>query len=253
MDLVSIVVPFLNPNERFFREAIDSVLAQSHPNWELLLVDDGSDETTRRIAAGMAEVRPGTIKLLQHDGHENLGTSASRNLGIRHAVGNYIAFLDADDIWLPNKLAEQVSVLEAHREAAMVFSNTLYWYGWTGREADEMRDFLPRLGIRTPCLIPAPRYLELSLRGRAAVPSASNIFLRRQSVEAVGGFERSFRGLYDDQVFYAKIWLEHGVYIMPGHWDKYRQHEGSMCAVGAESSRCINGTEGGSVVAELAR
>jgi glycosyltransferase involved in cell wall biosynthesis len=58
--------------------------------------------------------------------------SASRNLGLRHAKGEYIAFLDHDDIWLPNKLQDQVEILEAQPEAGMMYGRTRFWHGWTG-------------------------------------------------------------------------------------------------------------------------
>ena len=105
--LVSIVVIFLNA-ARFLEEAIASVLGQTYPAWELLLVDDGSSDGSTDLAMRHARAHPGRVRYLDHDGHRNLGMSASRNLGIRHATGKYIALLDADDVWLPDKLARPV-------------------------------------------------------------------------------------------------------------------------------------------------
>ena len=99
-DLVTVIVIFLD-EARFIQEAIDSVLVQSYPHWELLLIDDGSRDQSSGIARSIADQRPGKIRYLEHAGHQNLGMSASRNLGIRHAKGKYIAFLDADDVWSP--------------------------------------------------------------------------------------------------------------------------------------------------------
>jgi glycosyltransferase involved in cell wall biosynthesis len=82
------------------------------------------------------------VRYLQHPGHANLGMSASRNLGIRQADGPYMAFLDADDVWLPAKLEQQVALLEAWPEAAMVYGPTLWWYSWTERLEDQGRDFI---------------------------------------------------------------------------------------------------------------
>jgi glycosyltransferase involved in cell wall biosynthesis len=72
------------------------------------------------------------VRYLEHEGHQNLGMSASRNLGIRHAQGEYLAILDADDVWLLHILEEQVAVLESHPEAAIVYGSLYWWYSWTG-------------------------------------------------------------------------------------------------------------------------
>jgi glycosyltransferase involved in cell wall biosynthesis len=230
MSLVSIIMPFLDPDVRFFQEAIESVLVQSHPDWELILVDDGSGEAAREVAARMAKDHADRLTVLHHPGYTNHGASASRNLGIRHAAGAFIAFLDADDIWLPHKLEEQLAVLDKNPEAAMLLGNTLYWYSWTGRAEDQGRDFLPKMGVTKTRSIEPPRCLVLSLTRRLKVPCTCSVLIRRPAVEAVGGFEESFRTLYEDQVFYAKLWLKYPILAMPDYWDLYRQHPGSMCA-----------------------
>jgi glycosyltransferase involved in cell wall biosynthesis len=230
MSLVSIIMPFLDPDVRFFQEAIESVLAQSHPDWELILVDDGSGEAAREVAARMAKDHADRLTVLHHPDYTNRGASASRNLGIHHAKGAFIAFLDADDIWLSHKLEEQLRVLDKNAETAMLFGNTLYWYSWTGRAEDQGRDFLPKSGVTNPRSIKPPRCLVLSLTRLLTVPCPSSVLIRRPAVEAVGGFEESFRTLYDDQVLYAKLWLKYPVLAMPGYLDLYRQHPNSMCA-----------------------
>src|SRR5688572_12435956 len=105
--LVSIIIIFLNAAD-FLREAIESVLTQTYENWELLLVDDGSSDGSTAIASGYVTQYPEKLRSLEHPNHDNFGMSASRNLGIRHAKGQYIAFLDADDVWMSDKLAHQI-------------------------------------------------------------------------------------------------------------------------------------------------
>lgn len=122
--LVSVVMVFFN-EERFLQEAIDSVFAQSYDNWEMLLVDDGSTDKSSEIALGYAERYSEKMLYLEHDGHRNRGTSASRNLAIRNAKGEYIAFLDADDVWLPCILEQQVAIMDSQPEAALVCGQTL--------------------------------------------------------------------------------------------------------------------------------
>src|SRR5829696_6383893 len=145
--LVSCIVNFLN-TEEFLGEAIESVLAQTHDNLELLLVDDGSSDGSTRIALGYAEGFPEKVRYLEHTGHENRGAAASRNLGIDQARGKYIALLDSDDTWLENKLEEQVAILESHPEAGMVYGQSQYWHSWTKKPEDAHRDHVPKLGVQ---------------------------------------------------------------------------------------------------------
>src|SRR5216684_3354263 len=98
--LTSVIMIFLNA-EKFIQEAIESVFAQGYDSWELLLVDDGSTDSSTVLALRYAEQYPVKVRYIEHEGHQNRGMSASRNLGIRHAQGEYLAFLDADDVWLP--------------------------------------------------------------------------------------------------------------------------------------------------------
>ena len=114
--LVSIIIPFLN-SERFLSETIESVLHQSYTQWELLLVDDGSTDSSTRIAKECAARLPEKIRYLEHAGHRNRGLTCSRNLGARNSCGEYLAFLDSDDVWLPHKLDAQVALMDSQLEA----------------------------------------------------------------------------------------------------------------------------------------
>lgn len=232
--LVSVIIIFLNA-EKFIREAIESVFAQTYDAWELLLVDDGSTDGSTDIARTYAAQYPGWVRYLEHEGHENRGKSASRNVGIRDATGEYLAFLDADDVWLPHKLEEQVAILNSHPEAAMVYGITQWWYSWTGKPEDSQHDFTHDLGVQPNTLLRPPTLFNLFfLRQAAAIPCPCSILVRREVVERVGGFEEHFQGVYDvyeDQTFYAKVCLNAPVFVSNRCWDKYRQHADSSCAV----------------------
>src|SRR5215212_3944019 len=117
--MVTAIIIFFN-EERFIREAIESVFAQTYDNWELLLVDDGSTDGSTQIALDYAHQYRAKVRYLEHPGHQNRGMSAARNLGISYARGQYVAFLDADDVWMPHKLHQQVEILDSHPEAAML-------------------------------------------------------------------------------------------------------------------------------------
>ncbi|NEO11122.1 MAG: glycosyltransferase family 2 protein [Moorea sp. SIO3F7] len=231
--LVSTIIIFLNP-EPFIQETIESVFAQTYDNWELLLVDDGSTDGSTEIALQYARKYPEKVRYLEHEGHQNRGMSATRNLGIRHAKGEYIAFLDADDIWLPNTLAEQVVLLNAHPEAAMVYGPIQWWYSWTGNPEDQQRDYFEKVGVQTDTLINPPTLFLLLLQRRISI---SGMLLRRQIVEDVGGFEENFRGLYEDQVFCSKICLHAPVFPVSNCWYKYRQHPNNCCSIAEKTGK----------------
>ncbi|UAB76396.1 glycosyltransferase family 2 protein [Mesoflavibacter sp. SCSIO 43206] len=108
--LVSIITPMYN-SEKFILKTINSVVDQTYSNWELLLIDDGSTDNTIQIVEGFKQ-KYSNIKLLQNS--KNLGAAQSRNKGIIEAKGDYIAFLDADDLWKPNKLDLQIQFMQTH-------------------------------------------------------------------------------------------------------------------------------------------
>jgi len=235
--LVSGIIIFLNAQEKFFHEAIESVFAQTYDNWELMLVDDGSTNGSTEIARRYAEQYPGKVRYLEHDGHQNRGMSASRNLGIRNAKGEYIAFLDSDDIWLPPKLERQVAILEAQPEAAMVYGSTLMWHSWTGNPDDIERDRGRVLGVQPDTLVKPPTLLTLFFREGAETPATCGVLVRHKVFEHIGGFEESFRSTYEDQAFFAKLCLKASVFVESGCWDRYRQHPDSSCYVAQKTGQ----------------
>ncbi len=229
--LVSAIIIFFNA-EKFFKEAIESVFAQTYENWELLLVDDGSTDCSTEIALRYSEQYPEKVRYLEHEGHQNRGMSATRNLGIRHAKGDYVALLDSDDIWLTQKLERQVAILEKQPEAAMVYSSTYKWYSWTGNPEDAQRDLGQGLGGFPPnTLVQPPTLLTLFLRRQAQPLGTCSVLMRRGLIEDIGGFVESFRNQYEDQAFFAKVCLKAPVYLQGGCWDRYRQHPENSCSV----------------------
>lgn len=223
---VSVIMPFFNLDQ-FIEESIESVLAQTYPHWELLLIDDGSTDGSPGIARGYARKHPARIRYLAHEDRQNRGASASRNLGIQHARGEYIALLDADDIWLPHKLERQVRILDAHPEVGSVYGRTLYWYSWTGRRRDRRRDFIDHRHFPPETILYPPQLLIAILSGKAAVPATCSLLVRRSVIDEISGFEDAFVRVYTDQVFYAKLFLHAPVFIAADPWDRYRRHEDS--------------------------
>ena len=225
--LVSIITPFFNA-ERFLDETVASVLAQTYSRWELLLVNDGSTDHSASIAARWSSAHAERVRYLEHEGHRNLGISASRNLGIRDAKGDYLAFLDADDTWLPDHLAGQVASLERHPDVGLVYGPTEEWHSWTGQAEDRTRDHVPDLRMATDRPLPPPGPLAAFVRREAPSPCTCSVLVRRPVVDAVGGFEPAFRGMYEDQAFYAKACLAAPVLASATCSSRYRQHPDSI-------------------------
>ena len=114
---VSVVIPTYN-YARYVPEAIDSVLAQSFEELEIIVVDDGSTDKTAEVLRAFG----GQLRVIRQ---ERRGLSAARNTGIRAARGQYLAFLDSDDLWLPEKVSLQVARLDAEPEVGLVYAETL--------------------------------------------------------------------------------------------------------------------------------
>jgi glycosyltransferase involved in cell wall biosynthesis len=226
--LVSVVTIFLDA-ERFLGEAIESVLAQTYQRWELLLVDDGSRDESPAIARRYAAEHPDRIRVLAHPGRENRGMSASRNLGIAHGRGEFVALLDADDVYLAEKLEHQVGLLVTHLDAGAVYGTTQYWYGWTGRAEDVARDRPRRVGVARDTLVRPPSLLGRFLSDEVRTPCTCGVVMRRVAIERAGGFEEAFRGIFEDQVFFYKLFATSAVWVDGRCLDRYRQHPDSWC------------------------
>ncbi|MDB5651498.1 MAG: glycosyltransferase family 2 protein [Hyphomicrobiales bacterium] len=226
---VSVVMIFLN-GEPFIQEAIDSVLGQTFQNFELILVDDGSTDESSQRCARLAELSQGRIFYLEHDGHQNRGMSASRNLGIRAARGQIIALIDSDDFWRPNKLSEQLAILQRFPEVDMVCGAVNYWSSWRGG-TDEI---VVTGHVHDMPIKPPEASLALYPLGKACSPCPSDLLLRRQAVFDVGLFEEHFTGpysLYEDQGFLSKLYVSSTVFFSSRIWLDYRIHENSCVAV----------------------
>jgi glycosyltransferase involved in cell wall biosynthesis len=235
--IVSCIIIFFNAGEVFFREAIQSILDQSYQEWELLLVDDGSTDKSTKVAKEYAAQLPGKVRYLEHEGHQNLGMSATRNLGLRHARGEYIAFLDADDVLLPNTLEEQITLLASHPDVAMVYGPLKMWYSWADNCEKNQHDYFLDLHIPTEVKIEPP---DLFLRIIQRKTSMAGMLIRRTIVDKIGGFEDRFRGLFEDQVFCAKVCLQFPVYVSSQCWYWYRQHPDSCTSIADKSQKEID-------------
>lgn len=225
---VSVITAFFN-EERFLAEAIESVLEQTYPHWELILVDDGSTDGSQAIARDYARRFPGRICYLQHEDGLNKGLSASRNAGITQAKGWFVAFLDADDRWMPDKLITQTSIMEAFPEVAMLCEASRYWNSWQNPTAKDVD--IP-IGVSREGVFEPPELITLLYPlSDGAAPCPSGILVRKSVLERYGLFEAHFTGkyqLYEDQAFLHKIYLSEPIYVSHLCHNLYRQRPGSL-------------------------
>jgi glycosyltransferase involved in cell wall biosynthesis len=208
---VSVIIPAYN-YARFLPGAIQSVLDQTFRDFELIVVDDGSTDDTADVVSPYAR-RHGVIYIRQ----ENRGLSAARNTGIRHAGGELVAFLDPDDLWLPEKLQRQVALMDANADVGLSYC---------------MVDFIDGEGQRLPELSwPHPEgatYKDL-LYLNWVTGSGSSVMVRRSVFDGAGLFDESLRGLED-----MDMWLRILRHHKSGHVDevlaRIRRHVKSMQA-----------------------
>ena len=172
---VSVLIPTYNA-ERFIRETIDSVRAQTHQDWELIVVDDGSSDRTLSVLAALA-LEDSRVHVLRQ---ATSGTQGARNLALSVATGEWIALLDHDDVWLPQKLERQLEIARRAPHAALLFTNYSHWDG---------RNDL-KVAFSEPERI--PRGDVLNSLARHCLFGALTVLVRRSTLIAAGGFDTQF-------------------------------------------------------------
>lgn len=227
---VSIITCFYNM-ELFIEETIESILVQDYQNWELLLIDDGSTDGSTNMAKRYAAKYGDNIFYHEHEGHINKGLSSSRNVAINKSTGDYIAFLDADDLWLPDFLSHQVNLM-LQQQCAMICEATEYWYSWID---EKYQDKIIPVGTKQDCLYFPPQLLKnLYPLGKGAAPCVCGILIKKNVLEKYGGFDDSFKGMYEDQVFLSKIYLHENIFISSACKNRYRQRRNSLVGLSYE-------------------
>lgn len=178
--LVSVVVPTYN-GEHWVADTLRAVLAQSYLSVEIIVVDDGSTDTTCQV---VRQVAPGARLLTQ----ANARVSAARNTGLAAARGEFVIFLDQDDIWHPQQLARQVGWMQHHADCGAVVCRYQHWYPINGRYPEPAETWPPDPGLLTDPEFTGWVYHQFLFDCWALT---SGTLMRRAALAAVGGFDVS--------------------------------------------------------------
>jgi len=196
------------------REAIRSVLEQSFRDFELIVVDDGSDDGTREM---IQREFPGLLTYLYQ---ENQGVSRARNRGLKLAQGEFVAFLDSDDLWLPRKLERQMAFMQSHPEAQICYTDEI----WIRRRVrvNPKKKHAKYSGWIYPRCLPL------------CIISPSSALMRRGLLEEVGGFDEELP-VCEDYDLWLRISARHPIHFLPeklivkrgGHQDQLSRRWGN--------------------------
>lgn len=198
--LISVIMPCFNAAP-YVTQAVESALGQTYGNVELIVVDDGSSDGSDAILARLADAHAGRLQLLFTS---RAGPYPARNVGLKHARGEYIAFLDADDWWLPDKLKAQMRRLAERPEAGLVYCSAQI-YSAAG-------DLIGCEWARLDGLV-----LEGLLLGNQVTGSASSVLIPRAVFAAVGGFDESLRH-FEDWEMWLRIAAVYPLAAVPAPW-----------------------------------
>lgn len=206
---------------RFLSAAIDGVLAQTYPNVEVVVVDDGSTDNTRTVVAAYASRGVGYVY------QDNRGPGPARNCGLRETSGPIVAFCDADDVWLPDKIATQVAHLQRHPEVGLVTAHAF--------ACDE--------SLRPTSVVHAARgdaaYVFEALLVRNIVLNPTCVLARRSVLESVDGFSDLPR--WEDW----DTWLRVAKHFPIGFVDQpvalVRRHDASLSPIDGEERLDLDG------------
>jgi glycosyltransferase involved in cell wall biosynthesis len=201
MPRVSVVVPLYN-KASYVARALESVAAQTLEDLEVIVVDDGSTDGGRDVVAALSDPR---FRLIRQ---ANAGPGAARNRGLREARAQYVAFLDADDRWLPHFLAENVSLLELQPSAAAVSCG---WYEDPGGAFPDR--WWRECHIDEGLVAISPRTRTRHLVGMIAYTNPSTILARTQSVVRWGGFYEHGCRYGEDATLFLKMFLNEPFYF----------------------------------------
>lgn len=207
MPTISIITPAYNA-ERTILETIESVQKQTYSDFELIVINDGSKDRTLELVQSVKDER---LKVFSY---ENGGVCVARNRGLSHVTGEFIAFIDADDLWTADKLELQLAALQQHPDAGVAYSWTYFMY-------DQEGSVVPG----KPVFFEGNVYPNLLIENFLA--HGSNPLIRKEAIESVGEFDSTFPHCADWD-FYRRLAVHWNFVLVRKHQIYYRQSSGSM-------------------------
>lgn len=204
---VTVAIAFLD-EMRFLADAVDEVRRQTLEAWRLILVDDGSTDGSSEIADEFARADPERIAVVRHEGRVNRGLAASRNLAIHHASTEFLCFLDADDLWSPDKLVTQLDAFATYPDAVMVCGPS--WHRPLGGPPPGE---LVAVCAGAPRLLRRGAFARMRMRGTVTTPPPSDVMYRLATLREVGGVPEG-PGVIEDQRTYVAVALRGPVAVL---------------------------------------
>jgi glycosyltransferase involved in cell wall biosynthesis len=202
---ITAIVPTFN-SERYICDTVESVLTQTYPVHEVIVVDDGSTDRTEKVLEKYA----GRIRYI---GQKNAGPPVARNTGLAHATGDWIALLDSDDLWVPSKTERQVEYLRAHPSCGLVYTD-MKTFDQTGIIEESVK-------ISRNLTLPSGRIFPQMFAETLFQTSA--VLIRKSCLDTVGGFDEALR-MGDDYELFLRL----ARHFEMGYVDEplvlYRQH-----------------------------
>lgn len=231
--LVSVIVPVHNCID-YLEQALGSVLNQDGPPIEVIVIDSSTKESSGSVSA-MTDAR------VRKYSQEPRGVSAARNLGIQQARGEFIAFQDADDEWLPGKLELQIQVLRKFPEAALAFTDSMMFSDTTVIQASMnqqmLKDWCRSHGSDLPGCYYGPLYPQLLMRD---CMNTSAVVVRRSVLDSLGGFDENFK-VGEDYDLWLRIARQYPMIFIDRVLSKYRVHAEGLS--GGEDVRTLRWLE----------
>ncbi len=207
--LVSVIIPTYNSSE-YISEAINSVLLQAYNELEIIVIDDGSTDTTEET---VKKIRDNRIRYIKS---EKQGNYFARNMGIRKSRGEYIAFLDADDIWLKDKLKKQVDVLSKDNDVGLCCTDHYIFFG--GKKSDTYADMLHSFSRD---LLSHANFIERLLIENIII--TSSVMVRKSCFEHLGVFDTAYQNAMDYDMW-LRIILNYKAYYIKDRCLLKRRH-----------------------------
>ena len=206
--LVSVIIPTYNCG-KYIKDAIESVFSQTYKNFEIIVIDDGSTDDTENNINGY-------VDRITYFKQPHRGAASARNEGLKRAKGDFIAFLDADDVWEKEKLEKQIRYFEEHPEVGMVYTDLYRIDMRTNRMLHRWSEVFPV----------KEGFLFKDLIERNFIQTSTTL-IKKEVIECIGFFDETFKA-YEDIDYWVRIAEKFKIGYIPEPLVKYRMFSGTL-------------------------